>query len=263
VLEKKSDQGNDIIFSDINVKKLEITENQSQMHFQLNGFIHMDKLILFNLAAHLNTSLHDSLFIYTSFNAPRSFLMCKDFRTVATNEYKCTDALDLYEKYGRAIPPLLEGRRDSTLRTLNINNMASLMKESGYTYLIVNVPILKPSPNRHQLVVKFDWYMRDERESLLEMPSFKTNLQNVHVASENVVFRRYYLSNLKDVLQAYQVFKVETPCDVYLQAESSKEKQEQKPLSISAVNIYIKSFILQKLEHFIDIGFLKFIYNDK
>lgn len=205
------------------------------MNFQLDDFIHMDKLILFNLGAHLNTTLYDSLFIYTNFHAPRSFVLCKDFRTVATDEYKCTEALDLYESYGRSVPPLLEGRRDSTLRTINVNNIASLMKDEEYMYLIVNVPVLKPNQNRHQLVVKLDWYMQDERESVLEMPSFKSNLQNVQVVGDNAVFRRYYLSNLRDVLQAYQVDKSDSPCDAYLQAESLKKKDEQKPLSVSSV----------------------------
>ena len=190
-------------------------------------------------------SLHDSLFIYTNFNAPRSFVLCKDFRIVSTNEYKCTNAKDLFEEYGRSMPPLLDGRTaTATIKILNIHDLARLVSEQGYVYLIASVSVLKKAANIHQLFVKFDWYLWRERVGDLELPSFKTNLQGVDVDvsdSESGVFRRYYLRSFKDVLQAYRVDKVESACDGYLREESlKKEISEHKPLSLSTVRHFFK-----------------------
>ncbi len=190
----------------------------------------------------MDTNTHDSLFIYTNFNSPQSFVLCKDFRTVATNEYRCTDAKDLFEDYGRSVPPLLEGRRSSTIKLLNIPDLTSLVNDQDFVYLIVKVPVLKKKPDVHQLFVKFDWYLLEKRVSDLELPSFKTNLQpvDVNVEEDGVVFRRFYLPTFNDVLQAYQVNKIDNVCDDYLKSQSLKQKQtEQKPLSISTVSILI------------------------
>ncbi len=161
---------------------------------------------------------------------------------MATNEYRCTDAKDLFEDYGRSVPPLLEGRRSSTIKLLNIPDLTSLVNDQDFVYLIVKVPVLKKKPDVHQLFVKFDWYLLEKRVSDLELPSFKTNLQpvDVNVEEDGVVFRRFYLPTFNDVLQAYQVNKIDNVCDDYLKSQSLKQKQtEQKPLSISTVSILI------------------------
>jgi len=173
-------------------------------------------------------------------------VLCKDFRTVATNEYRCTDAKDLFKEYGRSLPPVLEGRRSSTIKLLNVPELDSLVAEQGFIYLIIKVPILKTNALVHQLFVKFDWYLLEKRVTDLELPSFKTNLQsvNVNMQESDEVFRRFYLPTFNDVLQAYTVNKVDNVCDDYLKGLSSKQKHtEQKPLSISTVSSFLSSFL--------------------
>ena len=121
-------------------------------------------------------------------------------------------------------------------------DLASLVNEQEFVYLIVKVPVLKKKQDVHQLIVKFDWYLLEKRVSDLELPSFKTNLQSVDVNVEEsgVVFRRFYFPTFNDVLQAYTVNKVDSVCDDYLKSQSLKQKQiEQKPLSISTVCVLI------------------------
>ena len=227
-----------MILKDITHKKLEIADNESQMSFELNDFIYQEKLIMFNLKIHLDLTKYDSLFIYTNINKPRTFVLCKDFRTIATNEYKCTDAKDLFKEYGRSIPPLFSNRQ-STLKTLNIEGIKELINTEEFTYLIVNIPVHKKEDRHHQMIVKFDWYLKSNRVKDFELPSFKTNLQGISIKEneEDAVFQRYYLPTFKNVLQAYQLNKVETSCDKFLTEQSLNTKiEEKKPLSLSNVS---------------------------
>lgn len=233
------------------------------MHFELNDFVYQDKLIMFNLKTHLDLAKHDSLFIYTNINVPNTFVLCKDFRTFATNQYKCTDAKDLFKEYGRSIPPLLANRAKSTLKTLNIEDIRNLINDQEFTYLIVNIPILKKDVRQHQMIVKFDWYLRSNRVKDFELPSFKTNLQGVFIdESDDAVFRRYYLSTLKNVLQAYQLNKIETKCDKYLAEQSLNTRiEEKKPLSLSTVRFFFK-IILQSILVITNLLLTNLLYND-
>ena len=178
-------------------KLVEVISDKSKKNYEFNGFNKENKLVVFNLDSLVGERDHDSLFVYSNFEKKSSFFLCKDLVTSlrSNDEHECSDPKDLFEHYGRSIPP-----QNSEISVLNINDLQSLVSDQKYTHLVAVIPVKPNLPNKRQLFVKFDWYFRRDRVTVLDMP----NLFNREITFETkpgVVFQRYYLPTLQNVLE--------------------------------------------------------------
>jgi hypothetical protein len=185
-------------------KNIQIINKKEEMNFEFNGFIEEKKTILFKLKNLIDSSVYDSLFLYTNFNEYDSFLLCDKEEQISS---KCTN---LFQAYGRNLPPLFEGQQSRelyTLKTININDLDKLVHKENYKYLFINIPVRVKKSTSKQLILKLDWYLKNDRMMQLEVPSLLSFSHSIHLQNSNQLkndyesasFHRFYLSNFKNV----------------------------------------------------------------
>lgn len=169
--------------------------------------------------------------MYSNLNQPNSILVCKELFSKQEDEYVCKGFKDLQADLGRTIPPYFEeARKESSLKVLNINNIKEKLLKENYKYLVINMPIWFNKNNKHQIIVKLDWYKQKERVFYLETLPERLSLP------EYGTYFRYYLKPLNKIWQAYDLVKKEQSkesCDNFL---SSQFKKKINPLSASCLH---------------------------
>lgn len=108
--------------------------------------------------------------------------------------------------YGRSIPPYIENLKDQSLKTLNINNLKTVLDEKGYKYLIVSIPILAETNSKYQLIIKLDWYNQTERFETLNGSPLASH-QIVLSKNDTATLRRYYLQSFRSIWQAFDLIQ--------------------------------------------------------
>ena len=224
----------------INLINPELVSNK---HFDFNDYSQTEKSYVFDLnqivGSNLNDS-YDSLFIYTNINTGNSFLLCKELNEKMS---ECTgEFIDLMSRYGRSIPPYVEGvQKVSSLKTANIINIDQIKLNENFRYLIVRIPINLKSSERHQTIVKFDWYMIKKRLYFINLPTIQNmkDTINKYIDSKPAVFKRIYLPTFLSVMQAFDLRKYfrKNSCDLFLIKLNKDEQLVPKPLSVSTLMI--------------------------
>ncbi|RNA32922.1 GPI inositol-deacylase [Brachionus plicatilis] len=183
---------------------------KSDFFYDFNSYNPKDpKSVLFDLR--VLKSDFDSLFIYTNLNEKYSINLCERI-----DQSYCLNPIDLVSQFGQIFPPLYENK-DMTLRAVNVNTLIELMKK--YNFLLIKIPIrLTKAP--HQIILKLDWYKKQERFNYLS-----GGLEDIRLNSYPV-FSRFYLPSLKNVFQVYKIEKtpLKNACDLFLRKEIDNKK---------------------------------------
>jgi hypothetical protein len=249
------------------VNSVEFIADVRMMHYEFAGFTNQTKIVAFDLSKLMEKAKYDSLFIYTNANSNINkaiVALCKNFTRLNAleNRYECSSSMDLFAAYGRLMPPLLSGTnwRNHTLKIYNILDLDKRLDENKYSHLVLYLPVHPKKLDAHQLIVKFDWYLRSQRASLIELPiysnlqlpielSFDRSVENdallgdslIHWGrNQTIVYKRIYLPSFDRVWQAYSLqvcsaFELNS-CDLYaLNAAKSKQPIEKKPLASSSL----------------------------
>jgi hypothetical protein len=211
--------------------------NLSEIFFEHSGFIDSPQYYVFNLIDIFEGDSFDSLFIYTNINEHNSIFLCKNLGKIK-DEFFCQNSNDIMtsshkEIVNKIIPPYFEGNhREASLKTVNIINMKELIQREKYSRLILKLPLFVKSKQKHQLIVKFDWYKISERSKVVDLPNIIEYSKSIEISSKTV-FQRIHLPQLQHVLQAYTLTRLPKngeSCDDYF---TKKVQSNEKPLSSS------------------------------
>lgn len=89
-----------------------------------------------------------------------------------------------------------------------MNNLRSELIDQGYEYIIVHIPVLTEAQSKFQLVLKLDWYRKEERFKRLRRQSPIGDFELDGLRSDAATLRRYYLDTFLCVWQAFELASV-------------------------------------------------------